>query len=294
MRLLFIAVFVVVLSSCSTTPSTDSTLTKKQLDSLWLPTAWVDKRVTEAEQRMMPDSAGKKVWQSIEAHGGLRRWFENGALQFRFDYQPQNGGTRRNTFQTVDPWSARAVHQIGEGEEKVLFGWDGKNAWVSPDTAQIEINPRFWSTAPFYFLGLPFVLADDGIKYENLPAQEMDGKAFDLVKVTYEEGVGDAPDDFYVVYINQETKLMGALRYVVSYPEFFPNGGHSKEKIMKIIDLQAREGIKLPTGYHTYWWTDEGAGEHLTNVYVSELSFNRAIPLSYFEMPENARIQEGY
>lgn len=294
MRFSLLILLAAVFAGCTTTPSKDSTLTKSELDSLWLPSSWVDKRVTEAEQRMNLDSAGKKVWQSIEAHGGLRKWFENGALMFRFDYQPQGEGKRRNTFQTIDQWSVRAVHEIEKGKEKVSFGWDGKNAWVSPDTAQIDINPRFWSTTPFYFVGLPFVLADDGINYENLPTQKMDGKVYDLVKVTYDQGVGDAPDDFYVIYMDQKTKLMGALRYVVSYPGYFPDGGHSKEKIMKIIDLQGKKGLKMPTGYHTYWWEEEAAGERITNIYISELSFNRAIPLTYFEVPQNARVHEGY
>ncbi len=292
MRFTILCLLFAVLASCTTTPSTNSILTKDELDSLWLPTSWVDQRVSAAEKRMQQDSAGKKVWQSIEAHGGLRRWFENGALQFRFDYQPQNGGTRRNTFQTVDQWSARSVHELGKGKEKVLFGWDGKQAWVSPDTAEIDINPRFWSTTPFYFVGLPFVLADEGINHELLDPQTLEGKDYDLVKITYADGIGDAPDDFYVIYIDQETKLMGALRYIVSYPGHYPDGGHSDEKIMKIIGLSGIEGIQIPTGYHTYWWK-EGVGEHITNIYVTEVKFDRAVSLLSFEKPENARVAGG-
>ena len=293
MRLPILILLAAFLASCTSTPSQNSTLRKDELDSLWLPTSWVDQRVSDAEKRMKQDTAALKVWESIKAHGGLHQWFENGALQFRFDYQPLGGGKRRNTFQTVDQWSVRAVHELGKGDDKIRFGWDGKLAWVFPDSAQIEINPRFWSTTPFYFVGLPFVLADEGINYQLLESQTLEGQDYDLVKITYDDGVGDASNDFYVIYIDQETKLMGALRYIVSYPGYYPNGGHSQEKIMKVIDLSGIKGIQMPTGYHTYWWK-EGVDEHITNIYVTEVKFDRTIPLAYFEKPENAKVQEGY
>jgi len=83
------------------------------------------------------------------------------------------------------------------------------------------------------------------------------------------------------------------LRYIVSYPGFFPDGGHSPEKIMKITGLQEVNGITLPTGYETYWWKDGQVGEHITNIDVSDHSFSNEVTKSFFQMPKNSRIQEG-
>ncbi|MFY0601476.1 MAG: hypothetical protein JXR03_17510 [Cyclobacteriaceae bacterium] len=277
-----------VITGCSQTNK------KEQVsDESWTPKSWIEDRASKSEDRLKATQAGAKVWRSIEAHGGLDRWFSNGPIGFRFDYKPLDGGTRRNTYQTVDQWSVTAVHKWLD-DESVSFGWDGKEAWLFPDSANIPINPRFWSTTPFYFLGLPFVLADDGINYEELPSQELDGAIYDLVKVTYQSGTGDAPGDYYVIYINQETQLMGALRYIVSYPGFFQNGGHFPEKIMRISGLSEVDGVKLSTGYQTFWWKEDSIGEHITNIDVLDVSFNNDLDKTFFNRPDGAKVQQGY
>lgn len=258
----------------------------------WIPSAWVHQRVNGAKDRLAKSEGGQLVWESIEAHGGLEKWFANGALSFHFDYQPLDGKVRRNSFQTIDQWSVRSVHELAT-DRSVHFGWDGANAWVYPDTAEVPVNVRFWANTPFYFLGLPFVVSDEGIQYEVLPADTLDNRVYDLVRITFKGETGDAPDDFYVLYIDQQTKLLGALRYIVSYPGFFPDGGHSPEKIMKVKGLTNVDGIRLSSGYETYWWKESVAGEHITNIDVSDVSFKKELSEDFFEMPEGSRIQES-
>lgn len=276
-------VLIIILAACQTPQKTEK--------GGFIDESWINERVESAKERLLSDENGAKVWESIEAHGGLRSWFGNGPIRFQFDYQPVDGGTRRNTVQTIEQWSVKAVHELPD--EDVSFGWDGAQAWVFPDTAVLSVNARFWSKTPFYFIGLPFVLADEGIKYSYLSPQELDGEMYDLVKVSYDQGVGDASGDFYVIYINQKTKLMGALRYIVSYPGFFPNGGHSNEKFMKINSLVEVDGIQLPTGYKTYWWVDEAPGEHITNIAVSDYSFHNDLDPDFFDTPAGAKVLEG-
>lgn len=280
-----------LLGACSS--SSDNSEQATESSSTWIPAEWIEQRVEASKERLQQSEAGSLVYESIVAHGGLYRWFSNGALSFRFDYQPLgDGGVRRNTFQLVDQWSSRAVHEMVD-QRQVRFGWDGENAWSYPDSAELSVNPRFWSTTPFYFVGLPFVLADEGAIHTFMEPDTINGRPYDLVKVSYESGTGDAPDDYYVVYIEQKTKLMGALRYVVSYPGFYPEGEHSSEKIMILKGLQQVDDIKLPTGYKTYWWKG-GAGEYITNIDVAEVSFRSDASDADFQMPEGARVQEGY
>lgn len=287
MKNLLILLSIISIFSACTPPEKQS-----ETEEGFIPSSWISSRVAAADERLNADPAGAKVWESIQAHGGLDTWFSNGPIEFRFDYQPIGGGTRRNSIQTIDQWSSRALH-IWPEDTSISFGWDGTNAWIKPDTAAIGINPRFWSLTPFYFLGLPFVLADDGINYEYLGEQLLDDNKCDLVKITYQAGTGDAPDDFYIIYIDQQTKLMTGLRYVVSYPGFFPNGGHTNEKIMKLTGLKATSGVKLATGYQTFWWTGE-VGEHNTNIDVLDVSFNNDLSADFFNIPVGAKIQEGF
>ncbi|WP_115868806.1 DUF6503 family protein [Marinoscillum furvescens] len=258
----------------------------------WIPQSWIAERVADSETRMQQSAAGSRLLDAINAHGGMEKWFANGALWFHFDYQPLDDKTRRNSYQLVDQWSARSVHELATNRE-VRYGWDGRDAWVFPDTAELPVNPRFWSMTPFYFVGLPFVLADEGTQYEQLEPQQLNGRNYDLVKVTYTSGTGDAPDDFYIIYIDQQTSKMGALRYIVTYPGFFPNGGHSPEKIMILKGLQEVDGIWLATGYDTHWWKD-GVGEHITTIDVKDVQFKPSVDREEaFAKPAGARLHEG-
>ena len=254
--------------------------------------AWIAQRVEEAKARLNTSPAGQKLLESIAAHGGLSTWFSNGPVQFHFDYQPLDGGKRRDSYQMVDQWSVRAVHEVASNRSW-KYGWDGSNAWSFPDSVDVGVNPRFWSTTPFYFIGLPFVLADEGVLLEPFGQKEFKGTTYDLVKASYEQGVGDAPDDYYVIYIHPETKLMGGLRYIVSYPGFFPDGGHAPEKFMEIVELRTVENVVIPTGYNTYWFKDDEPAEHITKIDVSEVSFVKETKNSAFDMPNGARIQEN-
>ena len=266
--------------------------TEEAYDLALAPDSWRAKRLIESKERLEKSEEGKLLWKSIQAHGGLPKWFSNGPISLHFDYQPLDGGKRRDSYQVIDQWSVRAIHEVAS-DRTMKYGWDGTNAWSFPEGADVGVNPRFWSTTPFYFVGLPFVLADEGIQLEMLPSKEYKGVTYDLIKVTFGEGVGDAPDDFYVLYIHPETRLMGALRYIVSYPGYFPDGGHLPEKFMEIVGHQTINGITVPTGYNTFWFKDDQPAEHITKIDVTEVSFLPELENSYFNPPSGAAIQEG-
>lgn len=264
-------------------PSTSATTQRSSLGS-----DMIQKRVDDAKTRLSQSEAGKLLWSSIEAHGGLQRWFENGHLSFRFTYHPV-GKAANDTRQVVDIWSSRARHEV-VGKE-VSYGWDGGQAWILPPDGDAGTNVRFWSLTPFYFVGVPFVLADSGVILEVAGEVEFEGVRYQTVKVSFEPGTGDAPDDFYVVYIHPETKRVGGVRYVVSYPGFFPEGGHTPEKWMSYDGEQVVSGIVFPERFRTFTWDGKAHGEVSTNTTMTEVSW---VKDADFEVPLGAKILEGF
>ncbi len=257
--------------------------------------SWVAERVAEARERLSKSEAGKLLWRSIEFHGGLARWYSNGPLYFRFTYKPLNGHPTRDTYQTVDTWSARARHRLAD-DTSVEFGWDGEKAWVSPAHAEPMKHPRFWSLTPYYFVAMPFVLADPGVHLKKLGSAQLHGRPHDVLKATFGADVGDSPGDYYIIYLDAQTGRFAGLRYVVSYPGFFPNGGHSPEHLMVYRGEQTTDGITFAKGMSTYTF-DAAAnkrGEHITEVSVTDIGFRPDTPDAYFDVPENARVIEGY
>jgi hypothetical protein len=252
----------------------------------------VDERVDAARERLRASEAGQRIWQAIEAHGGLTRWYSNGPLAFRFNYQPLDDGTPRDTYEVASYWSARTRHRL-VSDTTIHYGWDGQQAWAAPTDTLIPYNVRFWSLTPYYFVGIPFVLADEGINLTMMEPDTLAGSPYDLIKVTYEDGVGDAPDDYYVIYVGRDNNRVGAIRYIVSYPGYFADGGHAPEKLMSYEGTQMIDGITLPERYRTFRWKDERRGEHITNITLSEVEFRPDVGADYFAVPAEAvRIQD--
>ncbi len=277
----------------STSPPEDNYDPSSGSTEVKVPETWISQRVSAAEARLKSTEAGSIVWRAIEAHGGLETWYENGAMAFHFNYQPLDDGTPRNTFQVVDTWRAVARHRLID-QPNIEYGWTGTEAWINPADADIPYNTRFWSLTPYYFVGIPFVLSDEGINYELLPDITYKETGYHVVKVTFDEGTGDAPDDYYILYFDQNSFRLGVIRYIVSYKGYFPDGGHLPEKFMDCEGEQTVEGITLPRNYKTYWSEDGGPGEHITNIELTEVSFQPDQTRAYFFVPEGAKVLEGY
>lgn len=280
------------LSNCTQEAPKEVSETKE--DNLTLakkPTSWINERVEKAEARLNGTEAGKIVWQAMEAHGGLNKWFQNGPISFRFDYMPVSGGSAKKSIQQIDTWSNKAVHQSIEDKDDT-FGWDGTNAWYKRnDTAEFGYDLRFWALTPYYFEGQPFIFDGQGVKLEKLTDKEIEGQAYNIVKVSFDAGTGDAPDDYYINYYDKNTHLLKAIKYIVSYPKFFKDGNHSPEKLMILTSYLEEGGIKLAKTFETYSTDENGdKGELKTKVEVSAVKFMPELENSYFETPSDAKL----
>lgn len=277
----------------SSTPATVSNTETVDKDLARKSDSVIEERVVSAKTRLESSAAGKIVWDAMEAHGGLKNYFQNGPLSFRFDYVPKDGSTRRYTDQTIDTWSNKARHWSPEDRTN-SFGWDGQDAWKKvKDSTAFPFDMRFWALTPYYFLAQPFILDGEGVHLEKLADKTYKDIVYNAIKVTFAAGTGDAPDDYYVLYFGKEDHKLAVIRYIVSYPQYFPEGGHSPEKLMEIKGTTIVDGIELATGYHTHWLTeDENAGEHITTIKVDNIKFLPKTKNSYFEVPKGAVIIE--
>lgn len=255
--------------------------------------AWIDKRVAKAEERLNQTEAGKLVWQALQAHGGLQKFYGNGYLAFQFNYQPLGQGTGRNTHEVVDTWSNKARHSEVDNPD-MQYGWNGKVAWeITPDGSPYPYDTRFWALTPYYFLGLPFVLDGQGVNLEKMESVNFKEAPQDVVRVTFDPGTGDAPDDYYILYFDQQTHLLSVIRYAVSYPGYFQKGQRGNERFMEVTGYKQTSGITFPTGYKTYMSLEDGSpGQYVTEITVSNLSFQNKVPDDYFNPPSNARLVE--
>ncbi|SIQ32094.1 DUF6503 family protein [Maribacter ulvicola] len=292
-KLSLLSVFAVIIS-CKETPKSINMATEDvvaETNVISYPDSWVNSRVEKAKERLHTSVAGKIIWKAMEAHGGLDTWFANGPITFRFNYQPLNGKTARDSYQTVDTWKNRSVHTSAT-DSTAKFGWTGEQAWMkAKDSTAFAYDTKFWALTPLWFVGHPFVLSGEGVNLELLKPTTFKEKEYAVVKVTFDAGTGDAPDDYYILYVNKETSKIAVMRYIVSYPEYFKDGGHAPEKFTEFIGEQVVDGITMPGGFKTYWTEkDNQPGEYITKIDFTNVSFNLELPKGFFNAPEGAQI----
>ncbi|WP_412070440.1 hypothetical protein [Rubrivirga sp. IMCC43871] len=254
----------------------------------------IDGRVAEATARLEASDAGRRVLAAIDAHGGLRAWYANGPLRYRYAYVRLDStgapaGDPLDTRQLVDPWSARAVHTLA-ADSSVSFGWTGTQAWARPAGAELPTDGRFWALTPYYFVSIPFVFADPGVRLALAPADTVEGRPVDVVHVAFEAGTGDAPDDYYDLLLDPATDRVVGVRYVVSYGPFNPEGGHTPETLMLYDGAQTVGGATVQEGFRSF---ATATGQPKARGTVTELAAAPETPDAAFGRPPDAEVLPG-
>ncbi len=188
---------------------------------------------------------------AIAAHGGLAPWKTFGTLEY--DLAITFGGRSTADHQRFDLINRNGLVTSPD----YALGYDGTDFWTdAPAGGGPLMPPRFYLWTPFYFFAIPFVFADEGAIQTPLPAADYEGKTYVVVKITYAAGVGDAPDDYYIAYLDPATQRVKLVRYIVTY--------FAKEKGEPITDLpesvivydtwQTVSGLSLPRDATFYHW----------------------------------------
>ncbi len=215
--------------------------------------------------------------QALEAHGGLARW----QAQQRLEYDVYRQG-RRLDHQLI---ALRSRKVLLTGDDYTI-GYDGTHHWVSPDTAAFPGNVRFYHNLQFYFMALPFLFADPGIRYEPLEPRRIRDKIYDGVRISFEPGVGDASDDAYLAYFDPDTHHLTWLLYTVTYFSGKPNEKYSARWYQAWNEVS---GLLLPERVISYRWEDNALDEvRDTTVYRNVEISNIPPDESMFLMPNQA------
>ncbi len=252
--------------------------------------AAADTRAQQATARLQASEAGKLALRSVNKHGGFEAWFNGGALAFRYDYRPVKGEAK-NSHQTIDLLQARAYHNLTEPVTGTI-AWDGQQAWSKFDDPQAKFPARFWALTPYYFVAMPFVLGDPGVNLTLIDDNPADVglPPSDVLRVTFNPGTGDAPDDYYIVYLAKDDGRMLALRYVVSWKPFVQpqNIAHTPEKLLVYEDHTQVGPLTMAQKHTTYMMKDGKRGDLVTNTAVSELTYKAPFDASRLTAPQGA------
>ena len=231
--------------------------------------------------------------ESYEAHGGLETFKSYSTVEYDQE-MAIDGIVSLKDHQVIDLLSRMTLIN----SDAYILGFNGDEAWIKPNMEALGIPPRFYSSTPFYFFGLPFLFADPGVNVESLGTKELDGKKYNIVKVTFDSNIGDTPDDDYVVYMDQETNEIKIVHYIVTYPPLMQ--GKSIDELERHAavyeEWQEVDGLKVPKKISFYQWTDDKLADTSAGYMLFEnVSFKKEAPDStIFEKPEGAQVDNSH
>ncbi|MBP0905842.1 DUF6503 family protein [Mariniflexile gromovii] len=217
----------------------------------------------------------------FEAHGGIDAWNEMNTLAFTMTKPDGDEVT------TTDLKNRKALMEM----PKHTIGFDGKDVWLhSKDETVYEGKPKFYYNLMFYFYAMPFVLSDDGIAYEDAAPLVFEGVEYPGIKISYEAGVGESPDDEYILYYDSKTHQMSWLAYTVTY--------FSKEKakefhFIKYSNWQEVGGLLMPETLSWYNYENNLPTTKKNDMHFIDVRLSKEKQkASFFEAPEEAKIVE--
>ncbi|MFK7782961.1 hypothetical protein [Psychroserpens sp.] len=232
---------------------------------------------SETELDVTTSTYPESISKIFEAHGGLDTWKQMQTLKFTMAKESGDEVT------ITDLYNRKS--NIDMPKHKI--GFDGKEVWLQKkDTTSYKGNPKFYYNLMFYFYAMPFILADDGIIYEDVKPLEFEGKRYPGIKISYESGVGESPEDEYILYYDSETHQMTWLGYTVTY---FTKETGKEFHFIKYSKWQNVNGLNLPKiltwyNYENNLPTTKRNDLEFSDVRLTEMKMKDSV----FSKPEDA------
>jgi len=215
-----------------------------------------------------------------EAHGAAK-YLKRDALRFEF---AMRFGDHTLLAEVVMKTDMSLVKMQTDDNKRVVY--DGEYAYLTPGDAEWD-NPRFDVLTWPYFLTAPFKLADKGTNIEELGAETFLNRPMQKARLTFEEGVGDSPDDWYVLYRDDSTNLLRGMVYIVTFSREQEEAEKNPHAVTYHLFTEI-DGVTFPTEMKFWDWTDEaGLGKQLGTARIGNFRFMTSnkltfgIPLGY-------------
>lgn len=170
--------------------------------------------------------------------------------------------------------------------------FDGYNAWVTPEDSKIGMARFHLLTWP-YFLVAPMKLSDMGVQHEDYGEVPLvPGVSYPAMKMTFEAGVGDAPDDWYILMKDPDTDALKAMAYIVTYNKTREEA-EASPSVIEYSGYKTVDGVAFATEWtFSYWNAEEGkVGAPKGTATISNIRFVEP-EKGTFAAPLNGRIDK--
>jgi len=230
-----------------------------------------------------PGPGRKVVARMIKAHGGLKKWRSAPTVSFKTALLPAGADSALVHRVTVEQGARRAYLDFPEMDARI--SWDAEKAWS--ENWKGPFPPRFIALLSYYLMNLPWLAADRGV----ILSEPGTGRLWDdpieyvTVKMTFEAGVGDTPDDYYILYLDPRSYRLKAAELTVTYADALPPDVDVMTEVIVYEEFTTVDGLTVPTKASVY---AKDRSPLASFPEVREWSFNQRFDESRMLMPSNA------
>ncbi|WP_299763843.1 DUF6503 family protein [uncultured Dokdonia sp.] len=230
--------------------------------------------------------AKKIVAEMINELGGKETFYNLKNVTYNVEYKDPNTpmiliSKETYVFDKERSYSEYSEHSILGANGNISEGYDGEKTWIKfngkiSTDKQANAIADFWRKTNYYWFAMFFKLQDEGVNLKHMGNKKIEGRDYDLIKVTFGQNVGD-DQDTYVLYINQRTKLVDQLLFTVIAFNI------TEPELMK-FNYETIDGIKIPTERVEISsnWEGDFLGKKWSTTYWTNIKFNTKVDLEMF------------
>lgn len=194
----------------------------------------------------------KRLIQEVSnAVGGLEKMKALGDVQYLYEVIDEKTGKKdisieRYVFDGELSWAKYL--ELGKSgtpdqNRRQIQSYDGQETWVTVDQKLIESDELlrkadFLRKTNYYWFAMMHKLQDPGVRYSYKGTSKVGDIIYDLVRMDFEEGIGDV-NDTYLLYINPSTKLVDQFLFTVM--DF-----GMKDPLLMTVEYEEVAGLLLP------------------------------------------------
>ena len=230
-----------------------------------------------------PKTGEEVVARMIEAHGGLEKWRAAPTVSYEATLLFTGFPSPLISRGIVQQRTRRAYLDFPEMGARL--SWDGKQAWS--ENWQGPFPPRFYALHSYYLMNLPWLATDPGVNLSEPGTGRLwdDPIEYITVKLTFEPGVGDTPDDYYILYIHPSSYRLKAAELTVTYAAVLPPDADTSPPFVFVYEgFTIVDGLTVPTSASVYQKDRTAYGSYEWR----EWSFSEPFDESRMVMPSNA------
>jgi len=143
---------------------------------------------------------------------------------------------------------------------------------VTHNTKMSDESARFAAYTWSYFFLYPYKMSDPGTVWASFENGILGSESYEAQKLTFAPGTGDAPDDWYISYVDPSTKLTQVAAYIVTAGGTVEEAEEDPHAI-RYHDYKDVQGVPIAQNWSFWAWrTNEGLTDKLGHASLSNIS----------------------